>query len=57
MKNNKGSISVIFVIVLSLIIGSVGLAVDYGYAVIKDSFEAFPLYSLEFSYIFLQMRD
>jgi Flp pilus assembly protein TadG len=36
MKNNKGSISVIFVIVLSLIIGSVGLAVDYGYAVVKD---------------------
>jgi hypothetical protein len=36
MNNNKGSISVIFVIILSLLIGFVGLATDYGYSVIKD---------------------
>jgi len=36
IKNDEGSIAVLFVIVLSLLLGAVGIVVDYGYGVVKD---------------------
>jgi len=36
IKNDKGSITVIFVIVLGLLLGAVGMVADYGYSVVED---------------------
>ncbi|MDM8534241.1 pilus assembly protein TadG-related protein [Clostridiaceae bacterium HSG29] len=36
IENDNGSIAVIFVIVLGLLLGAVGMVVDYGYSVVKD---------------------
>jgi len=36
IKNDKGSITVIFVIVLGLLLGAVGMVADYGFSVVED---------------------
>ena len=36
IKNEKGSVTIIFVLLITVIIAFVGLAVDFGYAVLKD---------------------
>lgn len=36
VKNEKGSVTILFVLFITVIIGFVGLALDFGYAVLKD---------------------
>jgi len=36
IKNEKGSVTILFALLITVIIGFVGLAVDFGYAVLKD---------------------